>query len=212
MDGQQKQRSSACAYCRISTIGLGQSNENQLIPLRELALARGFELVAEYCDEGISGAKEKRPALNQMLVDARRGKFKTVLIMEFSRLGRDLRNLLNLIHELDSLGVTIISHREGVDTHSPMGKAMVALIGILAECERQWISQRIRSALYTRRLAAEASGTKFNIGRPCVTNPEIEKRILELRAEGHSIRKIHQLLDRKIGTTTIGNIVKRVAV
>ncbi len=202
----------AACYCRISTLTHGQSLQNQLVPIREFAGARGFEIVEEYSDEGISGAKEKRRGLDLMLAGARRGLFKTLIVMEISRLARDVRHLLNLLHELDRIGVTVISIREGIEFSSVLGRAMVAMIGVLVSVERDLLRERIKSALHTKRLAAEAAGKRFNIGRPTVVTPEVAQRIVDLRAKGHSIRGIAKLLDsptgKPIGKTTIERVLR----
>jgi DNA invertase Pin-like site-specific DNA recombinase len=202
---------SAC-YCRISTLIHGQSLENQLVPIREFAKARSFHLVKEYSDEGISGAKERRKGLDQMLSDAKRGLFKVLIVMEISRLARDVRHLLNLLFELDRIGVTVISIREGVEFSSVLGRAMVAMIGVLVSVERDLLRERIKSALNTKRLAAEQAGKRFNIGRPPVITPEIAKQIIDLRAQGHSIRRIAKLIEspvgKPIGKTTIERVLR----
>lgn len=202
----------AACYCRISTLVHGQSLENQLVPIREFAGARGFEIVEEYCDEGISGAKEKRRGLDLMLAGAKRGLFKTLIVMEISRLARDVRHLLNLLHELDRIGVTVISIREGIEFSSVLGRAMVAMIGVLVSVERDLLRERIKSALHTKRLAAEAAGKRFNIGRPTVVTPEVAQRIVDLRAKGYSIRGIAKLIDspagKPIGKTTIERVLR----
>ena len=130
-------------YARCSTAPTkGQDVSNQLTPLRQIAHDRGFQIVHEFCDEGVSGAKERRGGLDAMLASAKKGEFKTLLVMEISRLARDVRHLLNLLHELERIGVSVISIREGFEFDSVMGKAMVAMIGILVSVERELLRER----------------------------------------------------------------------
>lgn len=202
----------ACGYARVSTLLKGQDVDNQLVPIREFCRARGFKLVVEFTDEGISGAKERRPGLDRMLAEARRGKFKTIIVAEISRLARDVRHLLNLLNELQEVGVNVVSLRENIDLGSTFGRAMVAMIGILAQVERDLLRERIKSALETKRLAAQATGKRFNIGRPTVVTPEIAQRIIDLRAQGHSIRQIAKLTEgpsgQSVGKSTIERVLR----
>src|ERR1700728_855635 len=99
----------AAIYARVST--LDQHLENQILDLRRLAAQRGFEVVHEYCDRGISGSKAKRPGLNAMMADARRGEFSVVLVAAFDRIARSTKNLLEVIDELHELGIEFISAR-----------------------------------------------------------------------------------------------------
>lgn len=118
----------AAAYGRISTLVHGQDINNQLEPIKQVAEARGFDLVKIYKDEGISGATERRKGLDLMLADAKRGTFKVLVVMELSRIARDVRHLLNTLHELHQVGVSLVSIREGIEFNdTPFSKGMVAL-------------------------------------------------------------------------------------
>src|SRR5258707_4505520 len=86
-------------YCRTSTPD--QHLENQVIPLRTLAAQRGLEIVREYSDRGISGSKARRPGLDAMMADARRGEFAVVLVAAFDRIARSTKNFLETIEELE---------------------------------------------------------------------------------------------------------------
>ena len=99
-------------YCRISTLNHGQSVDMQLNDLRKLAEQRGFQVVKEYCDEGQSGSKSSRPALDAMLADAKRGKFQTLLIWKLDRLGRSTAHLIQLLEEFKAWGVELVSFTE----------------------------------------------------------------------------------------------------
>lgn len=202
----------AAIYARISTLSHihGQDLMNQITPIRELAKSRGLTIIQEYSDEGISGARERRPALDAMLADAKRGKFKYLIVMEISRLARDTRHLLNLLFELEQIGCSVISIREGIQFDTPMGKAMVAMIGIMMTVEKDLLRERIKSALQTKRLAAQAAGKRFNIGRPTVITPELAQKVIDLRAKGHSIRQISKLVQSPTGSPLGKTTVERV--
>jgi DNA invertase Pin-like site-specific DNA recombinase len=124
----------AALYLRVST--LGQNPESQLHDLRALAAQRGLQIVAEYTDR-ISGAKAKRPGLDQMMADARRGKFDVVLVWGFDRVARSVRHFLEVLDELNHLEIAFVSFRENVDTGGPLGRAMIIIIGAIAELERR---------------------------------------------------------------------------
>lgn len=199
----------ACIYARYSRLLSGQSLENQLIPLRTLAQQRGLHLIEEYTDEGLSGARERRPGLDRLLRDAYLGKFSVVLVAAIDRIGRDVRHLLNLIHELDKLGVVLISQRESIDFGSPLGRATLIILGAIGQMEREATKERIRIALATKKLAAQQSGSSWRCGRPNAVDEKLETEILSLHAQGYSIRKIQKQLGKKIGHSTIGRILKR---
>lgn len=180
---------SAVAYARVSTL-LGQNPENQLEHIRQFAVARNFNLKNEYIDMGISGSREKRPSLDQMVRDARSGKFKVIIISGIDRLARDTRHLLNLLNELSHYGVAIISLRENIDFSTPMGQATLTIFGAVAQLERELIKERIRNALAAKKLAAERMGIDWRCGRKPKVNSENEKKIIELRSTGKSVREI----------------------
>lgn len=181
------------AYARVSTL-LGQDPEIQLSQIRTFAAARNFNLVESYVDQGISGSKDRRPALDKLIKDARAGKFSLLVIVAIDRLARDTRHLLNLICELDHYGVAVISLRESIDFSTPMGQATLTIIGAVAQLERELIRERIRNALAAKKLAAEKSNTAWRCGRPQKINALVIQQISDLRAKGVSIRKIAKQL------------------
>lgn len=170
-----------CAiYARVSTNG--QTTENQLIELRAAADRLGWAVVAEYVDHGISGAKGRkdRPQLDAMLKAVARKEFDVVASWSVDRLGRSLIDLVSFLQELHSTGVDLYLHQQGVNTTTPAGKAMFQMLGVFAEFERSMIQERVRSGLSRARLAAEAKGKVFVMGRPKVKT-SVEKDILALR-------------------------------
>jgi DNA invertase Pin-like site-specific DNA recombinase len=170
----------AALYARVSTSD--QSVEMQRSDLRSYCTQRGFTIHREYCDHGVSGTKERRPALDELMADARKRKFDAVIVWDFSRFARSTKHLIAGLEEFRHLGIEFVSFRENVDTSSPLGKAMFIIVAAIAELERCLIVERIRGGL--RR--AKAMGKK--IGRPGLQiNTE---RIVSLKTQGLSIRAI----------------------
>jgi len=157
----------AVIYARVSLPT--QHIPTQLLPLRELAAKRGFEVVGEYQDQGVSGTKPRRPGLDALMLDARRHRFSVVLVAAFDRIARSTRHFLQVLDEFDSLGIEFISAREASDTTGPMGRLFVTLIGSIAELEGALIRERIRQGMARRRLEG------FRFGRaplsPSTTSP-----------------------------------------
>jgi DNA invertase Pin-like site-specific DNA recombinase len=147
----------AAIYARVST--LDQQPENQLQELRRYCEARGWTAV-EYVDRGVSGAKDRRPALDQLLADAKRRKFDVVVCWRLDRLGRNLRHLILLLDELQALGVAFVSLAEGIDATTPAGRLQLHVLGAIAEFERDRIRERVMAGLQR----ARAQGTR--LGRP----------------------------------------------
>lgn len=198
----------AVAYARVSTL-LNQDPDTQLINIREFCKARGFELVNEYVDKGISGAREKRPALDQMVSDARKGKFQILICTGIDRLGRSTKHLLNLFDELKHFGVNFISIREQIEFGSPSGQLALAMISAVAQLERQLISERIRTSLAAKKLASQSRGTHWRCGRPVLATPEITRKVVELHSRGLSVRQIEKALHKVISRGTVQRILKR---
>jgi DNA invertase Pin-like site-specific DNA recombinase len=145
-----------CAlYLRVSTVD--QHPETQLYDLRGLAAQRGFEIVHEYTDK-ISGSKAKRPGLDQLLADARRGKVDVVMVCAFDRIARSTRHFLEVLDELNHLGLEFISFRENIDTGGPLGRAVVVIIGAIAELERNLIVERVRAGMRRAKLEGRQIG------------------------------------------------------
>src|SRR6266478_4859142 len=155
----------AAIYARVST--LDQEPENQLQELRQYVAARDWTAV-EYVDKGVSGAKDRRPALDTLLRDARRRRFDVLVCWRLDRLGRNLKHLITLLDELQALGVAFVSLAEGIDATTPAGKLQMHILGAIAEFERGRIVERVRAGLNR----AKAQGKK--LGRPRVIPPPIE--------------------------------------
>jgi DNA invertase Pin-like site-specific DNA recombinase len=146
----------AALYCRVSTVD--QHPETQLHELRQFASQRGLQVVKEFIDKGISGTKARRPGLDQMLEDARRRRFDTLLVWSCDRLARSTRHFLQVLDELDSAGVEFISQRECFDTTGPLGRAFLAISAVLAEMERSLLIERVKSGMRRAKLDGKRIG------------------------------------------------------
>jgi DNA invertase Pin-like site-specific DNA recombinase len=146
----------AAIYARVSTPD--QRIESQVYDLRKLAAERGYQVVREYCDRGVSGSKARRPGLDSMMADARRGEFPVLLVAAFDRVARSTKNFLEIVDELHELGIEFISAREAIDTSTPMGKMFVTLIGSIAELEKSILVERIRAGMRRAKLEGQRLG------------------------------------------------------
>src|SRR5262245_19444790 len=147
----------AAIYARVSTDQ--QTTLNQRRELQAYCTARGLT-ATEYVDEGISGAKESRPALDAMLRDAKRRKFDLLVAWKLDRLGRSLRPLILTVDELHALAVRFVSRTEAVDTTTPAGRFQLQILGAVAEFERGMIRERVLTGL------ARAKAQGVRLGRP----------------------------------------------
>jgi DNA invertase Pin-like site-specific DNA recombinase len=172
----------AALYARISTLNHGQDPEVQLGELREYCQRRGFAIAHEYVDRGISGSRERRPALDKLLADCRKRLVDAVVVYRYDRFARSLRQLVNALEEFRSLGIDFISIREGTDTSTPNGRLVFGIFASIAEFERELIRDRVRSGL----AAAKAKGKR--VGRPRVAVDV--RRIESLRRQGRSWAEI----------------------
>src|SRR5262249_36928161 len=135
----------AALYARVST--LDQQLENQLAELRRYCEARGWNTPIEYVDHGVSGTKDSRPALDRLVMDAKRRKFDVLVVWKLDRLGRSLKHLIILLDDLATLGVAFVSLGESVDATTPAGKLSMAVLAAIAEFERGRIVERVRAGL-----------------------------------------------------------------
>src|SRR5712672_407273 len=177
-------------YARVST--KDQSCELQLRDLRTYCAALGFEPAREYIDVGQSGAKESRPELNKLMEDARKRRFDAIVVWRFDRFARSTKHLLLALEEFRSLGVQFISYQENMDTSSPLGQALFTIVSAVAQLERDLIRERVSAGIRN----ARANGKRF--GRPTLRVDQ--DKILELKAQGHSLRQIAANLGVGYGT------------
>jgi DNA invertase Pin-like site-specific DNA recombinase len=191
----------AAVYVRVSTDK--QTVENQLRELRQIAERRGWEVVQEYHDAGISGSKgrEERPGLDEMLKDAQRRRFDVVMAWAIDRLGRSLIDLLGTIQTLEACSVDLYLDQQAIDTTTPAGKLMFQITGAFAEFERSMIRQRVRAGL---KRAVEKGSV---LGRPKIA-PEVEKRIQNQLRAGKGILATAKELG--VGTGTVHRIARAI--
>jgi DNA invertase Pin-like site-specific DNA recombinase len=164
----------------------------QLRELRQFAEARGWTVVGEYVDAGISGAKDSRPSLNRLMADASRRRFDVVAVWKFDRFARSVSHLLRALEQFTALGIAFVSLSEQMDTTTPAGKMVFTVLGAVAELERSLIAERVRAGLRN----ARAKGKR--LGRPRASLDTA--RIASLRAQGRSWPQIARELGVSVGT------------
>lgn len=182
----------AALYARVSTKTGSQNPDMQLRELREYCTRRGWDVAGEYVDEGVCGAKEKRPELDRLLGECRKRQLDAVVVYRYDRFARSLRQLVNALEEFRALGIEFVSLHEGVDTSTPNGRLVFGIFASIAEFERELIRERVRSGL----AAARARGKR--IGRP-PKNVDAAK-VRSLRNSGASWRAIADRLGVSVGT------------
>src|ERR1700681_3493928 len=182
----------AAIYARVSTTNHGQDASMQTRELREYCERRGFEIVDEYTDIGISGSKDSRPELNRLMADAHKRRFDVVCVWRFDRFARSVSHLLRALETFKALGIDFCSFSEQMDTSTPTGKMVFTVLGAVAELERSLIVERVRAGLRN----ARAKGKQ--LGRPRVSVDAA--RIATLRASGLSWPKIADELGVSVGT------------
>ncbi len=193
-------------YARVSTTG--QTAENQLLELREIAGRMGWEVVAEFVDHGISGAKGRRdrPQLDALLKAVARKEFDVVAAWSVDRLGRSLIDLIALLQELHGVGIDLYLHQQGVNTTTPAGKALFGMLGVFAEFEREMIKERVNAGLARARENGTRSG--LAIGRPRV-DASVEAKIRALRDQGLGMLKISRTAG--CGVSTVQRVLAETA-
>ena len=190
-------------YVRISSID--QHPETQLCDLRPLAAARGYEIVGQYSDT-ISGSKSKRPGLDQLMSDARRGRFDVMLVWSFDRVARSVKHFLEVLDELNHLNIALISFRENIDTGGPLGRAMIVIVGAIAELERSLIVERVKSGMRRARLEGRKIGrSRLDVNREQVVTDRRTGMSLTLVARKHSISRasVCRLMKEANGGSTL---------
>ena len=174
-------------YSRVSSIE--QHPETQLCDLRPLAAARGYEIVGQYSDT-ISGSKAKRPGLDQLMSDARRGRFDVMLVWSFDRVARSVKHFLEVLDELNHLNIALVSFRENIDTGGPLGRAMIVIVGAIAELERSLIVERVKSCMRRAKLLGVRIGrARLDVDREQVVTDRRAGMSLTLVARKHSISR-----------------------
>jgi len=188
--------STAAKSKQIDTVNFVHNLEVQEQPLRELVQQRGWQFQQIYSDRA-SGAKEKRPGLNALMADARRGLFDVVVVWRFDRFARSVKQLVLALEEFRALGIDFVSHQEALDTSTPMGRAMFTIVAAIAELERNIIRERVVAGLEY----AHTNGTRSGkpVGRPRVIFRH--DQVFELRNQGVPWRQIAKICG--VGVTTV---------
>jgi len=175
-------------YARVSTPD--QHLENQILDLRKLAEQKGMEVVREFCDRGISGSKAKRPGLDAMMADARRGEFSVVLVAAFDRIARSTKDFLGIVDELHELDIEFISAREAIDTSGPMGRMFITMVGSIAELERALIVERIRAGMRRAKLEGQRLGrAPLDVDREAIVRDRLSSMSLTQTAKRHRVSR-----------------------
>jgi len=182
-------------YARVSTTD--QSTESQLLDLRRYVRERGWDIFKEYCDSGISGTKDSRPALNELMNDAKKRRFDVVLVWRFDRFARSTKHLILALEEFKNLGIDFVSYQENIDTSSPLGSAIFTIISAVAQLERDIIAERVKAGL--RR--ARENGKKLGRPRASVDTEKIHL----LRSKGLSLRAIAKVTG--VSRTTVSDVL-----
>jgi len=195
----------AALYLRVSSVD--QHPETQLYDLRQMAAQRGFEIVEEYTDR-ISGVKARRPGLDDLMRDARRGRFDVVLVWASDRIARSVRHFLEVLDEFNRLGIEFVSFREQIDTAGPLGRAIVVIIGAIAELERNLIIERVRAGMRRARLEGTHIGRRpLDLDRAAILRDRQHGHSLGQLAKSYSVSRatIHRVL-REHASTNEGKV------
>ncbi len=182
-------------YARVSTTD--QSTDSQLLDLRRYVRERGWTMFKEYVDEGISGTKGSRPALNELMDDAKKRRFDVVLVWRFDRFARSTKHLILALEEFRNLGIDFVSYQENIDTSSPLGSAIFTIISAVAQLERDIIAESVTAGL--RR--AKENGKKLGRPRASVDTEKIHW----LKSKGLSLRAIAK--EAGVSRTTVSDIL-----
>jgi DNA invertase Pin-like site-specific DNA recombinase len=184
----------AALYMRVST--LDQHPETQLHDLRAMAQQRGLQIVREYTDR-ISGTRARRPGLDELLRDARRGRFQVLLVWASDRIARSVKHFLDVLDELNRLNIEFISFREQIDTGGPLGRAVVVIIGAIAELERNLIIERVRAGMRRAKLEGRHIGRKpLELDHAAILRERQQGKSLGQIAKTHRISRstVHRAL------------------
>lgn len=186
-------------YARVSTKDRGQNPDTQLIPLREFASAKQWTVIQTFVDVGWSGAKEKRPALDQLMRAARARQFDGVLVWRFDRFARSTTHLLTALADFQKHKVDFISLSESIDTSSAIGKLVFTVLAAVAEMERELIRERSRAGVDRARRQGK------RIGRPRTGLSFAD--VATLIKDGLSIRAIAK--QHGCARSTVREVLKR---
>ena len=178
----------AALYIRVST--LDQHPETQLHDLRQFASQRGLQIVREYTDHGFSGTKARRPALDELMEDARRHKFDVLMVWSIDRLARSTKHLLQTLDELNGRGIQFLSQREAIDTDGPLGRAIIVIVSAMAELERCIMIERVRAGMRRAKIEGRRIGrAPLKVDRVLLLQDRERGMTLNQLAKAHAISK-----------------------
>lgn len=185
-------------YARVSTRN-GQTVENQLRQLNEVADRMGWTIVAVWTDEGISGSKgrDQRPGFDQMITAVNRREVDLVAAWSVDRLGRSLQDLIGFLADLQAKGCDLYLHQQGIDTSTPSGRMLFQMLSVFAEFEREMIRERVVAGLER----TKSKGTR--LGRPKL-DYSVRRKIEIAMRKGKGIRPTARALG--VSTTTVMKI------
>jgi len=187
-------------YARVSTTD--QTTDNQLRELRAVAERAGWQIVAEFVDHGISGAKgrDKRPQFDAMLKAATRREFDLLATWSIDRLGRSLQHLIGALNELHAVGVDLYMHQQQLDTTTPAGRVIFSVMGAFAEFERNIIVERVRAGM----ARAKAQGKRLG-RRPL--DPDKRRAVLASLSAGRGVRETARAI--KVSPAMVSKLLKQ---
>jgi DNA invertase Pin-like site-specific DNA recombinase len=188
----------AALYLRVST--LDQHPETQLLDLRQMSAQRGYEIVREYTDR-ISGTKAKRPGLDELMRDARRGRFDVVLVCASDRIARSVKHFLEVLDELSRLNIEYIGFRENIDTGGPLGRAIIVIVSAVAELERNLIIERVRAGMRRAKLEGRHIGRQpLELDRAAILQERHRGQSIGQIARAHSVSRatVHRIIHEKM--------------
>jgi len=186
-------------YSRVST--QGQEVENQIKLLKQIANQKGYELV-EIISDVMSGAKgrKERKGFDKLIKGSIRKEWDSILVWSVDRLGRNLKDLVSFLDEINAVGCELYIHQSGIDTSTPAGKMMFQMVGMFAEFERSMISERVKLGM---------ARTDKKLGRPTNMNQGMIHSIKFMREQGIGVKKI--ATDLSIGVGTVYKVLENPA-
>lgn len=192
-------------YLRCSTDQ--QTTDSQAVALRDYCASRGWQIVQEYADQGVSGAKDKRPQLSLLMADARRRRFSAVLVFRWDRFARSTVHLAQALQEFQALGLDFISVTEGTDTTTPQGRFLFGIMACVAELERNIIRERVKAGLAASKRKLETGPYRRSdghlvqrIGRPVLAIDLDRARALRDQNPGWTWVQVAKAMKVKVET------------
>ena len=189
----------AVIYTRTSTSQ--QRNDMQLEALHNVVKNSNYQLIDVIEDDGVSGKKDrnKRAGMKKLMQLVAHREVDVVCVYSCDRLGRNMADVISIVEEIDSRGVSLIIHKQGLATHTPQGKILVGFFALMAQMEADFIASRVADGM----AVAKSKGVVF--GRPKMS-PQKQQEIIRLRKEGFSMNNIAKQLN--VGNSQVHRICK----